>query len=157
MCLIRAFLDNCSLLAADHRHLLDRRTHESCTLRQLFDRRGTLVRLYLGVPIVVTAPRPISNFASAEEVDATRDIPIPDLSPIEPWGTFQEAQVYRDENNFPIRSMEHSAPHTVMGESKAAPFIVGKHFHDLIYTLQEFPSTTLETPGGTTPDTPASA
>lgn len=52
----------------EHRHLLDRSRRENCVLRQFFERRGTLIRLYLDVPFLVTSPEPLAPFATPEEV-----------------------------------------------------------------------------------------
>ncbi len=117
--MIRELFNHCDMMGGDpaYSHIQDRRVMEACRVRQFFERRGNLVRLFLTVPFVVHAPKPLECFASKEEVEATRNTSIPELHPIEPWAHFEQEQIYRDVENFPITNTKHSAPHVVLGKS----------------------------------------
>ena len=45
----------------------------------------------------------------------TREMSVSEVSPLEPWAQFEAERVYRDLNNFPVTSPQHSAPHAIMG------------------------------------------
>ena len=104
------------LVSAGHPELTSRHQIEGCAIRQFFEKDDRLVRFVLDFPFVVTDSAPLPPFASASEVGATREAPLPDLFPMNAFAGLHPKHVYRHENNFPVADPTgHPAPHTVLG------------------------------------------
>jgi hypothetical protein len=115
MNLIRGMVRVCDLHVSDHASLLDRTHLENSVLRQFIEREGSLVRFYMPVPFIVTDPKPLPSFASKQEIEATKDVKLPNLYPLSVLNAIWPRHVYRHENNFPIRTVQHSAPNVIIG------------------------------------------
>ena len=81
----RGLLLHCDyLVSAGHPELTSRNQIKDCVIRQYFEKDGRLVRFVLDFPFVVTDSAPLwPPFASPSEVEATREIPLPDLFPLD--------------------------------------------------------------------------
>jgi len=115
--LLGGLLQHCDyLVSAGHPELTSRHQIEGCAIRQFFEKDDRLVRFVLDFPFVVTDSAPLPPFASASEVGATREAPLPDLFPMNAFAGLHPKHVYRHENNFPVADPTgHPAPHTVLG------------------------------------------
>lgn len=64
---------------------------------------------------LVTGAEPLSPFATPEEVEATKDIGVNDISPLKPLVNAEKLHVYRHEDSFPLKSLNYSRPFAHIG------------------------------------------
>ena len=98
--LLRNLLGICDMAPAKQSSLLYRLHLEGNYLRQLIEKDDHLLRFDIPLPFVITDTRPLEPYGDAE---ATRDVALPDISPINPFVCLWAKQVYNPEQNFPIK------------------------------------------------------
>ena len=64
-------------------------------VRQFYEVQDYLVRLQFRLPFVVTDSKALPAFASAEEVEKTKDMALPDLGVMHPINCAWPRNVYR--------------------------------------------------------------
>ncbi|PSN36555.1 hypothetical protein C0J52_09120 [Blattella germanica] len=65
-----------------------------------FEKDGDLIQLDLTVNFLLNLSKPLPSYASVEEVESTKDIPLPDLYPIKHTVTLTKENIYEIQNIF---------------------------------------------------------
>jgi len=73
-------------------------------------RDGKLIRLYLDVPLSVFSSKPCPQIMSSEEVDSKKEVSIESIAPLSALASLQTTNIYRNQSNHPIRSLQHTQP-----------------------------------------------
>ena len=66
--MMNGFLRHLDFLGGRFPSLLDRYHHEAAVVRQFFLKEEELIRLYLNVPLLVTAKEPLKPYADEKQV-----------------------------------------------------------------------------------------
>ena len=101
MNLIRALLAICDQSSNSQLSLLNRLHLEDNLLRQFMEKDERLVRFYLPLSYIVTDPMPLEPYCDAS---ITKEIPLTDISPMNPFVCIWQKNVYNTEQNFPIKA-----------------------------------------------------
>ncbi len=102
MNLLRGLFGVCDINSSSERapNLLFRLHLESNLLRQFIEKDNRLLRFFVPLPYVVTDTKPLEPYADAQ---ATLDVALPDISPMNPFVCLWPKQVYNPQQNFPIK------------------------------------------------------
>jgi len=72
---------------------------------------GKVLRLYLEVPLSVNSSKPNVENISLSEVNNFKDIPIESVAPLSPLASLYKTNIYRNQSNHPITSLQHRQPY----------------------------------------------
>ena len=100
MNMIRSLLAICDQSSDSQMSLLYRLHLENNLLRQFIEKDGRLVRFFLPLAYIVTDTKPLEPFCDPA---VTKDVTLPDISPMNPFVCLWEKNVYNDEQNFPLK------------------------------------------------------
>eukprot|EP00095_Tigriopus_kingsejongensis_P011864 maker-scaffold180_size281610-snap-gene-0.40 protein:Tk11864 transcript:maker-scaffold180_size281610-snap-gene-0.40-mRNA-1 annotation:"39s ribosomal protein mitochondrial" len=139
--LTRGLLRYCDALSVDYPELLDRAVLEDNGLNQFFSRLDRRVLFKLSIPILITDPRPLAPFLDSAEVEATRELAVPDLDPLNCFASMWPNHVYRDANTFPVVDSGHAAPNVHLGFGFDPTFEY--YFNERVYAARSLTSSFL--------------
>lgn len=102
MNLLRGLFGVCDINSSSDKapNLLFRLHLESNLLRQFIEKDNRLLRFFVPLPYVVTDTKPLEPYGDAQ---ATLDVALPDISPLNPFVCLWPKQVYNPQQNFPIK------------------------------------------------------
>jgi hypothetical protein len=98
--LLRGIFGICDRSPTNQSSLLYRLHLEGNLLRQFIEKDERLVRFFVPVPLIITDTKPLEPYCNSE---LTKDISLPDISPMNPFVCLWPNQVYNPEQNFPIK------------------------------------------------------
>lgn len=101
--IVRGLFRCCDLLSNKYPHLLHRLHQEESVLRQFLEKDNKLLRIHAPMAYLTTDTKPVTAYADQQTVDSTFEMDLPDLTPLNSLTHFSDDNVYRFENNFPIK------------------------------------------------------
>lgn len=97
---MRGILGVYDLSSGSNYSLLQRHHLENTVMRQFIEKDGNLLRFNINVPIVVTDSKPLQPYG---DPNATKEITIPNLYPMNPLVGLWPKNVYNPESAFPVK------------------------------------------------------
>lgn len=101
---IRSIMYAFDRLATDYPALMKRQHIEKSLIRQYFTKDDHYVQVEGTLDYLVTDEKPVEPYAKPDTVLKTKDMPLPDLNPLNSLSYLFDSHIYKDVNSFPVES-----------------------------------------------------
>ena len=101
---IRSIMYAFDRLATDYPALMKRQHIENGLIRQFFTKDDHYVQVESPLDYLITDEKPVEPYAKPDTVLKTKDMPLPDLNPLNSLSYLFDSHIYKDVNSFPIEA-----------------------------------------------------